>query len=51
MAPERDRLPRPPEPADARAQELEFLLRLNREADAFLSNCESEGLALDASSP
>jgi serine/threonine-protein kinase len=35
--------------AAARANELEFLLKLNREADHFLSDCEGNGTALDES--
>ena len=40
---------RPNIPAEERAAELEFLLRLNREADRFLSHCQGEGRPLDES--
>ncbi|MBS2027552.1 MAG: serine/threonine protein kinase [Deltaproteobacteria bacterium] len=40
---------KPAPSAEERAAELEFLLRLNREADAFLSNCQGEGRPLDES--
>ena len=40
---------KPAPSAEERAAELEFLLRLNREADTFLSNCEGEGRPLDES--
>ena len=48
MAPERKTQGAPPT-ADERAAELEFLLRLNREADTFLSTCQGEGRPLDES--